>query len=62
MTPASKVEVRLTEEQRAALEQLVHTGTHPAHTTRPLDPPRPGAVMRMKLPARSYTVVQAAAQ
>jgi transposase len=34
MTPASKVEVRLTEDQRAALEQLVHTGTHPAHTTR----------------------------
>jgi alpha-N-arabinofuranosidase len=28
----------------------------------PLDPPRPGPVMRMKLPARSYTVVQAAAQ
>jgi len=34
MIPASKVEVRLTEEQRVALEQLVHTGTHPAHTTR----------------------------
>jgi len=34
MSPASKVEVRLTEEQRAALEQLVHTGAHPAHTTR----------------------------
>jgi transposase len=34
MPPANKVEVRLTEEQRAALEQLVHTGTHPAHATR----------------------------
>src|SRR5947209_20591018 len=34
MSPASKVEVRLTEEQRAALAQLVHTGTHPAHATR----------------------------
>ena len=34
MTPASKIEVRLTEDQRAALEFLVHTGTHPAHTTR----------------------------
>lgn len=34
MTPASKIEVRLTEDQRAALEQLVHTGTHPAHATR----------------------------
>jgi transposase len=34
MPPANKVEVRLTQEQRAALEQLVHTGTHPAHATR----------------------------
>jgi transposase len=34
MTPASKVEVRLTQEQRAALERLVHTGSHPAHATR----------------------------
>jgi transposase len=34
MTPASKIEVRLTEDQREALEQLVHTGTHPAHATR----------------------------
>ena len=34
MTPASKVEVRLTKDQRAALEQLVHTGTHSAHATR----------------------------
>jgi transposase len=34
MPPANKVEVRLTPEQRAALEQLVHTGTHPAHATR----------------------------
>lgn len=32
--PASKVAVRLTEDQRAALEQLVHTCTHPAPTTR----------------------------
>jgi hypothetical protein len=34
MPPANKVEVRLTQEQRAALEQLVHTGTHAAHATR----------------------------
>jgi len=34
MSPTSKVEVRLTEDQRAALEQLVHTGIHPAHTSR----------------------------
>src|SRR4051812_22624015 len=34
MIPASKVEVRLTEDQRTALEQLVHTGTQPAHATR----------------------------
>jgi transposase len=34
MTPASKIEVRLTAEQRAALERLVHTGTQPAHATR----------------------------
>jgi transposase len=32
--PASKVEVRLSAEERAALERLVHTGTHPAHATR----------------------------
>jgi transposase len=32
--PASKVEVRLSPEQRAALERLVHTGSHPAHATR----------------------------
>jgi transposase len=32
--PASKVEVRLTEEQRQALERLAHTGTQPAHATR----------------------------
>jgi len=32
--PASKVEVRLSAEQRAALERLVHTGTHPAHARR----------------------------
>ena len=29
-TPASKVEVRLSDEQRAALDRLVRTGTHPA--------------------------------
>lgn len=34
MSPATKVEVRLTEDQRVALEQVVHTGTHPAHATR----------------------------
>jgi transposase len=32
MTPTSKIAVRLTADQRRALEQLVHTGTHPAHT------------------------------
>lgn len=32
--PASKVEVRLSPEQRIALERLVHTGAHPAHATR----------------------------
>ena len=34
MPPASKVVVRLTAEQRQALEKLVHTGTHPAHAVR----------------------------
>jgi len=34
MSPASKVEVRLTQEQRETLERLVHTGTQPAHATR----------------------------
>jgi transposase len=34
MTPASIIEVRLTDEQRAALEKFVHTGTHSAHATR----------------------------
>jgi transposase len=34
MSPASKVEVLLTQEQREALERLVHTGTHTAHATR----------------------------
>jgi transposase len=34
VAPASKVEVRLSAEERAALERLVHTGTHPAHATR----------------------------
>ena len=34
MTPASKVVVRLTADQRQILEHLVHTGTHPAHATR----------------------------
>jgi transposase len=32
--PASKIEVRLSADQRAALERLVHTGTHPAHARR----------------------------
>jgi transposase len=32
--PASKVEVRLSPEQRAALGRLVHTGTHTAHARR----------------------------
>jgi transposase len=32
--PASKVEVRLSSEQRAALERLVHTGSHSADATR----------------------------
>jgi transposase len=32
--PGSKVEVRLSEEQRQSLERLVHTGTQPAHATR----------------------------
>jgi transposase len=31
MTPASKVVIRLTDDQRAALTALVRTGTHPAH-------------------------------
>jgi transposase len=34
MPPASKVVVRLTADQRWALERLVHTGAHPALTTR----------------------------
>ena len=34
MSPASKVEVRLSQEQRATLERLVHTGTQSAHATR----------------------------
>jgi transposase len=33
-TPTSKVEVRLSVDERAALERLVHTGTHSAHATR----------------------------
>ena len=33
-TPPSKIEVRLSAEQRAALDRLVHTGTHPAHARR----------------------------
>lgn len=33
-TPPSKIEVRLSTEQRAALDRLVHTGTHPAHARR----------------------------
>jgi transposase len=34
MAPANKVVVRLTADQRRALEALVHTGTHPAHAVR----------------------------
>jgi transposase len=34
MSLASKVEVRLTEEQRSTLQRLVHTGAHTAHATR----------------------------
>src|SRR5262245_53756675 len=34
MAPARKVVVRLTADQRRALEALVHTGTHPAHAVR----------------------------
>jgi transposase len=34
MAPASKVVVRLMPDQRRTLEQLVHTGKHPALTTR----------------------------
>lgn len=33
-SPASKIEVRLSPDQRDALERLVHTGTHPAHARR----------------------------
>jgi transposase len=33
-TPASKIEVRLSADQRGALQRLVHTGTHPAHARR----------------------------
>jgi transposase len=33
-TPASKIEVRLSADQRAALQRLVHTGSHPAHARR----------------------------
>jgi transposase len=32
--PASKVEVRLSADQRAALGRIVRTGTHPAHARR----------------------------
>jgi transposase len=34
MSPSSKVEVRLTEDQRAILERVVRTGAHSAHATR----------------------------
>jgi len=34
MSLASKVVVRLTADQRRTLEQLVHTGAHPAHAVR----------------------------
>ena len=33
-TPASKVEVRLSPERRAAPGRLVHAGSRPAHATR----------------------------
>jgi transposase len=33
-TPASKIEVRLSADQRATLQRLVRTGTHPAHARR----------------------------
>jgi transposase len=33
-TPATKIEVRLSADQRTALERLVRTGTHPAHARR----------------------------
>jgi transposase len=33
-TPASKIEARLSADQRGALQRLVHTGTHPAHARR----------------------------
>jgi len=33
-TPANKVEVRLSTDQRAALQRLIRTGTHPAHARR----------------------------
>ena len=32
--PASKIEVRLSADQRAALQRLVRTGAHPAHARR----------------------------
>ena len=32
--PASKIEVRLSSDQRATLQRLVHTGTHSAHSRR----------------------------
>jgi transposase len=37
MTPATKVVVRLTDDQRAALTRLVHTGRHPAALRRRAD-------------------------
>jgi transposase len=33
-TPANKIEIRLSADQRATLQQLVRTGTHPAHARR----------------------------
>ena len=33
-TPANKIEVRLSADQRAALQRLVRTGTHTAHARR----------------------------
>jgi hypothetical protein len=36
--PASKVEVRLSAPERAALQRLVRTGTHSAHANPPRHP------------------------
>src|SRR4029078_8692958 len=46
MAPATKVVVRLTADQRRALEALAHTGTQPAHALRPPRLPRQDAAPR----------------